>query len=108
MYRKADKGINRTFLRLRLLVLVALTTGMRMGEIFNLKWSGVLYGEGLLAVTAKLKGGKVRYVPMPPGLAEEFRTYPRTIGEALVSSEERRESGKAGGRVELRDDSPTG
>ncbi len=84
MYRQADKGINRTFLRLRMLVLIALTTGMRMGEIFNLKWSDILYREGLLAVTAKLKGGKVRYVPMPPELAEEFRHYPRSLGEELV------------------------
>ena len=66
MYRKAGKGINETFFRLRLIVLVALTTGMRIAEIFGLNWGDVLHREGLVAVRAKLKGGKVRYVPMPP------------------------------------------
>ena len=34
-----------------------------------------MYSEGLLAVRAKLKGGKMRYVPMPPELTEELRRY---------------------------------
>ncbi len=60
-----------------MIVLIALTTGMRSSEIFGLKWSDVMYGEGLLAVRAKLKGGKMRYVPMPPELAARAATgYP--------------------------------
>ena len=50
-------------------MLIAVTTGMRMSEIFGLTRSNVVYNEGLLAVRAKLKGGKMRYVPMPPELA---------------------------------------
>ena len=46
MYRKAGKVINQTFFRLRLIVLVALTTGMRIAEIFCLKWNDLLYREG--------------------------------------------------------------
>jgi integrase len=46
MLRKAGKGINETFSRLRLIVLVALTTGMRIAEIFGLKWTDLHYGEG--------------------------------------------------------------
>lgn len=84
MYRKAGKGINLTFFRLRLIVLVALTTGMRIAEIFGLKWSDLLYREELIAVRAKLKGGKVRYVPMPSELAEEFRRYPAILGEERI------------------------
>jgi integrase len=38
MYRRASKGINQTFFRLRLIVLLALTTGMRIAEIFGLAW----------------------------------------------------------------------
>ena len=34
-----------------------------------------MYSEGLLAVRAKLKGGKMRYVPMPPELADELRRF---------------------------------
>jgi integrase len=75
IYRKGTNDFNKTFCRLRMIVLIAVTTGMRMSEIFGLKWSDVMYNEGLLAVRAKLKGGKMRYVPMPPELAEELRRY---------------------------------
>src|SRR5271170_3975539 len=76
MYRQAGKGVNETFFKLRLIVLIALTTGMRIAEIFGLKWSDVQYREGLIAVRAKLKGGKMRYVPMPSELADELRRFP--------------------------------
>src|ERR1035437_403841 len=84
MYRKAGKGINQTFFRLRLIVLTALTTGMRIAEIFGLRWSDLQYREELIAVRAKLKGGKVRYVPMPSELAVEFRRYPAVLGEERI------------------------
>jgi integrase len=63
----ADAGIDRNPAdhvevkrpdEIRLIVLVALTTGMRVSEIFALKWSDVQMREGLIAVRAKLKGGK--------------------------------------------------
>ena len=73
-----------TFCRLRLIVLIAVTTGMRVAEVFGLRWSDVMYGEGLLAVRAKLKGGKMRYVPMLPELAGELRRYPAVIGEDRI------------------------
>lgn len=75
IYRKGTHDFNKTFCRLRMIVLIAVTTGMRMSEIFGLKWSDVMYNEGLLAVRAKLKGGKMRYVPMPPELADELRRF---------------------------------
>ena len=81
MYRAGTRDINRTFLRLRMIVLIALTTGMRIGEIFGLTWSDLRYHEGLIAVRAKLKGGKIRYVPLTPELASELRKYPAVIGE---------------------------
>ena len=34
-----------------------------------------MHNEGLLAVRAKLKGGKMRYAPMPPELAGELRRF---------------------------------
>jgi integrase len=83
-YRKGTHAINKTFFRLRLIVLVALTTGMRAAEIFGLRWSDVMYNEGLLAVRAKLKGGKMRYVPMPPELASELRRFPVVIGDDRI------------------------
>ena len=67
-----------------MIVLIALTTGMRIAEIFALEWSDVLYKEGLIAVRAMLKQGKVRYVPMPPELAEELRRYPTIFGQTRI------------------------
>jgi integrase len=94
MYRQDHRAINRPFYRLRLLVLIALTTGMRIAEIFALKWGDVLYPEKLIAVRSKLKGGKVRYVPMIPELAEEIQRFPAVIGEDRISppKQERRMS----------------
>ena len=80
MYWKGTLTINKTFYRLRLIVLIAVTTGMRISEVFGLKWSDVMYGEGLIAVRAKLKGGKMRYVPMSPELASELRRFPAVAG----------------------------
>src|SRR2546422_959215 len=84
MYRRAGKGINQTFFRLRLIVLTALTTGMRIAEIFALKWSDVLYREELIAVRAKLKGGKFRYAPLTPELTAEFKRYPVILGDERI------------------------
>jgi integrase len=84
MYCKGTKIINKTNRRLRLLVLIAVGTGMRRGEIFRLQWSDIRYSEGLIAVNAKLKKGRQRYVPMTPELAEEIRRYPAFLGEDRV------------------------
>ena len=81
MFRKEHGAINQTFYRLRLIVLIALTTGMRMAEIFALRWGDILYGEELIAVRAMLKGGKMRYVPMPSELAKEIQRFAMVIGE---------------------------
>ncbi len=84
LYRRGTKDLNRTNLRLRLLVLIAIATGMRASEIFGLAWSDIMYSEGLIAVRSKLKGGKMRYVPMAQELAVEIRRYPVIIGEDRI------------------------
>jgi integrase len=84
MYRKGSKEVNQTFYRLRLIVLLALTTGMRIAEVFGLKWSDLLFNEELIAVGAKLKGGKFRYVPLTPELASELKRYPVVLGEDRI------------------------
>lgn len=84
MRRQDHRAINRTFSRLRLIVLIALTTGMRISEIFALTWGDVLYREGLIVIRSKLKGGKIRYVPMTPELAAEVQRFPVAIGEARI------------------------
>ena len=84
MYRKGSKEVNQTFYRLRLIVLLALTTGMRVSEVFGLKWGDLLFSEELIAVGAKLKGGKFRYVPLTPELAAELKRYPAVMGEDRI------------------------
>jgi integrase len=84
LYRKGTRDLNQTVHHMRVIVLIALTTGMRASEIFGLRWSDVFYNEGLLAVRAKLKGGKMRYVPMTPGLEQELRGYPVILGEDRI------------------------
>ena len=69
VYRKGTKDFNKTFCRLRLIVLIAVTTGMRMSEIFGLTRSDVMYNEGLLAVRAKLRAARCvtfRCLPSSP------------------------------------------
>ncbi len=65
-------------------MLIAVSTGMCSAEIHRLRWSDVMYGEELLAFRAKLKKGKVRYVPMPSELAAEVRRYPAVIDEDRI------------------------
>ena len=65
-------------------MLIAVTTGLRSAEIFGLGWADVMYCEGLLAVRAKLKGGKMRYVPMLPEIANELRRFPAVISEDRI------------------------
>ena len=38
----------------------------------------------MIAVRAKLKGGKIRYVPMPPELAARFERYPAVFAEERI------------------------
>lgn len=82
--RKGTKDVNRTIQRMRLIVLIALTTGMRSTEIFGLRCPDVMYEEGLLAVRAKLKGGKTRYVPLLREVAGELNRYPVVISDDRI------------------------
>lgn len=84
MYQKGTNRINRTNLRMRLIVLIAVSTGMRSTEVHRLRWSDIMYDQELIAVKARLKKGKVRYVPMSAKLAEEIGRYPTTIGEDRI------------------------
>lgn len=65
-------------------MLIALTTAMRASEIFGLRWPDVMNDEGLLAVRAKLKGGKMRYVPLLPEVAGELKHFPAVISDDRI------------------------
>src|SRR6266536_5824842 len=64
-----------------LLIKTLFQTGARVSEFANLKAEDVFFDEQMILI-AKAKGGKSRYVPILPELAQELRTHlgPRTVG----------------------------
>src|SRR6185295_146462 len=64
-----------------LLIKTLFQTGVRVSEFVNLKVEDVFFEEQMILI-AKAKGGKSRYVPILPDLAQELRTHlgQRTVG----------------------------
>jgi integrase/recombinase XerD len=64
-----------------LLIKTLFQTGARVSEFVNIKADEVFFEEQMILI-AKAKGGKSRYVPILPQLAQELRTYlgPRITG----------------------------
>jgi len=57
--------------RLYLLVLMALTTGARKGELMNLKWSDIDF-QARVAILHTTKNGKPRMLPLTQNVVEEM------------------------------------
>ena len=57
-----------------LLIKTLFQSGARVSEFVNLHMQDFFFDEAVLLIE-KGKGGKSRYVPLLPGLAEELRTY---------------------------------
>lgn len=68
--------------KLYLLVLMALTTGARKGELLSLKWSQIALNERI-ATLPTTKNGKPRLLPLTQPVVEELMKF-RGSGEALV------------------------
>lgn len=64
---------------LRRMVLVALRTGARQGEILGLRWEDLDPAKGIVKFP-RTKNGRVRYVPLHADLAELFNAMPK-VGE---------------------------
>src|SRR5438128_8637884 len=77
---------------IRALVSVALHSGMRLGEILNLRWYDLDFSSGFILVRDS-KNGESRHVPMDATLFALFPAYPHRLGTDLVFSS------PAGGRV---------
>jgi integrase/recombinase XerD len=64
-----------------LLIKTLFQTGARVSEFVSIKVEDFFFDETMILI-AKAKGGKSRYVPILPELAQELRTYlgDRTVG----------------------------
>ncbi|MBI2118976.1 MAG: site-specific integrase [Elusimicrobia bacterium] len=66
------------------LVFFALSTGMRQGEILNLKWSDIDFNTRLIKISHS-KAGKIRYVNIPSDLENMLKSTP-TISEYVFGT----------------------
>lgn len=65
------KAVDELFPYLRPLITTALQTGMRKGEIFNLKWSNIDFDYGFIELL-ETKSGKSRKIPLSDKLRDIF------------------------------------
>jgi len=76
---KAAKAIGGKFY---MKVLMALTTGMRKGELDKLRWNNIDFEKGL-ALLSDTKNGSPRYTPIPSVIINEMKKY-REAGNGLL------------------------
>lgn len=65
--------LNKTNSHLTPIIICALQTGMRRGEIFNLKWSNIDFEYGFIELL-ETKSGKSRKIPISDKLQKVFET----------------------------------
>lgn len=68
---------------LRPLLIAALQTGLRRGELFHLTWQDVDFKQGVIRVL-QTKNGERREIPMSDTLRETLRTLPRSLTSPCV------------------------
>ena len=68
--------------RMYLLVLLAITTGMRKAELSNLRWSDINFDKGL-ATLKDTKNGSPRLNPIPSVALDELKKF-RQVGNGLI------------------------
>lgn len=69
--------------RLYLLVLMAITTGARRGELLGLTWADVDL-ERAIAHVRRTKNGQARALPLVPAVLEELRRFATAMPQACV------------------------
>src|SRR2546427_3901212 len=68
---------------IRAIVTVALHTGMRLGEILNLRWQDLDLSSGFILVRDS-KNGQARQVPMDSMISTLLRSWPRLSDQDIV------------------------
>ncbi|MCX5687367.1 MAG: site-specific integrase [Candidatus Omnitrophica bacterium] len=67
-----EKLLNASCNHLKSIIIAALNTGMRLGEILNLKWENVDLEKEIITLT-KTKSGKIRTIPINNKLKEVLK-----------------------------------
>lgn len=75
--KQAEKLVEACAEHLRPIVQAALLTGMRQGELLQLRWSDVNSGNRTIWVPGRKKGAKGRHVPINADLANLLAVIPR-------------------------------
>jgi integrase len=73
---EARRLLSSASLELRPILITAIGTGMRRGEILALRWTDLDFVRGLIAITTS-KSGKGRTVPMSGAVAAALGAIPR-------------------------------
>lgn len=72
-------------LQLRAILTIAFYTGMRKGEILNLKWSDIDRKKNMIRLTADAtKEAKPKLIPVNPHVKKAIESLPRAIGHDYV------------------------
>lgn len=82
-FEEADRLLKVPRDEWRTMILVAIRTGLRFGELLALRWEDVDFKRRLIAVRQnyvrgefkKPKGGRTRYVPMTPDVVKELQSH---------------------------------
>jgi integrase len=74
--------------RLYLLVLMALTTGARRGELLGLRWRDIDFDAGTAAL-ARTKNNDRRLLVLTPAVVEELRRFKAAPGSLVFASKRR-------------------
>lgn len=74
--------------RLYLLVLMALTTGARKGELIGIKWADVDLVRAVVHV-GRTKNGDPKCLPLVPAVVEQLRAFDRNTPSAFVYASQR-------------------
>ena len=67
----------------RSIIIVALHTGMRRGELFGLRWQDVNFATGVITIP-RAKHGEVRHIPMNDMARETLRSLPSRLRSEYV------------------------
>ncbi len=78
------KKIIQPYLYLKPIIITALQTGMRRGEILNLKWSNIDFAQGFIELL-ETKSGKSRKIPISKMLQEVLQSIDKTSEYVFIN-----------------------